>query len=323
MKGYLVALQRWFDTSAGEGPTGEAGADRIDWLRCIPFVLLHAAVLLVFFVGWSWTAVGLAVALYVIRMFSLTAFYHRYFSHRTFKTSRPAQFIFALAGSSCAQRGPLWWASLHRHHHRVSDRPEDPHSPKHHGFLWSHMGWFMARRNFATRVEHIRDFHRFPELRILDRFDILAPCLGALGVYAAGEVLAATAPGLGTNGAQLLVWSIVSTVVLFHCTSSINSLGHLFGRRRYETTDTSRNSFLLSLLALGEGWHNNHHHYQSSARLGHRRWEIDLAWYGLLALSRLGIIWNLQPVPDRLQHRPHPEPCQATSRFTSESRVVR
>ena len=194
-------LGAWFDSSAVAHEPGDA--KRIDWLRVLPFLGLHLACFGVLWVGWSWTAVSIALALYALRMFAITGFYHRYFSHKAFRTSRAMQFVFALLGASAAQRGPLWWASQHRHHHAHADDEQDAHSPHRHGFLWSHIGWFMARANFATRMAAVPDLARYPELRFLDRFDALVPLLLALGLYGAGELLAYSAPALGTSGLQL------------------------------------------------------------------------------------------------------------------------
>ncbi|WCE03787.1 fatty acid desaturase [Pseudoxanthomonas sp. JBR18] len=290
-------MVRWFDT-AGPTTLNEAGADRIDWLRALPFALMHVACLAVIWVEASWFAVAVAVALYAVRMFAITGFYHRYFSHKAFKTSRPVQFVFAAIGASSVQRGPLWWAAHHRHHHRVTDTPADPHSPGQHGFWWSHMGWFLTPRGFRTNWDAIPDLRRFPELRFLDRFDILMPVLLALGLFALGAWLEDAAPGLETNGWQLLVWGFfVSTIVLFHATVTINSLSHRFGSRRFDTRDDSRNNWMLALLTFGEGWHNNHHYFPGSARQGFRWWEVDLTWYGLKLLSWLGLVRDLKPVP--------------------------
>ena len=222
----------------------------------------------------------------------------RYFSHCAFRTTRAAQFVFALLGASSVQRGPLWWASHHRHHHAHSDDPEDAHSALQHGFWWSHMGWFMARENFPTRTALVNDFARFPELRFLDRYDVVAPLALAVSLYLGGVLLAAFAPGLGTGGPQLLVWGFcISTVALYHATFTINSLAHRFGRRRYATNDHSRNNAWLALLTFGEGWHNNHHHFPGAARQGFYWWEVDFTYYGLRALRALGIIWDLKQVP--------------------------
>jgi stearoyl-CoA desaturase (Delta-9 desaturase) len=208
------------------------------------------------------------------------------------------QLAFALLGASAVQRGPLWWASHHRHHHAHADDAHDAHSPHRHGFLWAHSGWFMARENFATRNERVPDLARYPELRFLDRFDALVPLLLAALLYVLGEWLASSAPGLGTDGLQLLVWGFcVSTVVLYHATFTVNSLAHTLGRRRYATRDSSRNNWWLALLTFGEGWHNNHHHFPGSARQGFYWWEIDFTYYGLRVLAALGLIWELKSVP--------------------------
>jgi stearoyl-CoA desaturase (delta-9 desaturase) len=293
----FAALLRWFDNEAAAGE-GEAFDRRIDWLRTVPFVGLHLACLAAFWVGVSPTAVTLAVALYLLRMFAITGFYHRYFSHKTFRTSRPAQFLFAALAASAAQRGPLWWAAQHRHHHAHADEKEDVHSPRQHGFFWSHMGWFLCRANFRTRAELVKDWARYPELRFLDRFDILAPTLLASALFLLGELLAAAWPDLGTNGPQLLVWGFaVSTIALYHATFTVNSLAHVWGWRRYATRDDSRNNAWLAILTLGEGWHNNHHRCPGAARQGFYWWEFDPTYYALRGLARLGVVRDLRPVP--------------------------
>ncbi|QDV73944.1 acyl-CoA desaturase [Botrimarina mediterranea] len=273
-------------------------AEEIEWFRVAPFLLLHLACLSVFWVGWSWAAVGVALLAHFARVFALTAFYHRYFSHRAFKTSRPVQFLGALLGNAAGQRGPIWWAAHHRHHHRASDKPDDIHSPHQDGFLWSHMLWFMTRRNYQTDHRMVKDLLRFPELRWIDRNDFVAPALLAAAMYGLGWLLGVYAPQLGTNGPQMLVWGfVISTVALYHVTFSINSLAHQIGTRRYETNDDSRNNFWLALVTFGEGWHNNHHHFPNSARQGFRWWEIDISFYLLYLLSCLGLVWDLKPAP--------------------------
>ena len=294
------AIVRWFDTGddAPADRDADNGTDRIDWLRAAPFVAMHLACFAVFAVGVSWFALAVAATLYAVRMFAITGFYHRYFSHRSFRTSRAVQFLFALVGASCVQRGPLWWAAHHRHHHRHADTAHDMHSPTVHGFWRSHVGWFLTRRGFRTDWARIPDLARYPELRLLDRFDTLVPVLLAIGLYALGVWLQGAAPALGTSGPQLLVWGFfVSTIALFHATVTINSLAHRFGTRRFQTRDDSRNNLWLALLTFGEGWHNNHHFFPGSARQGFRWWEIDLTYYGLRALALLGVVRDLRPVP--------------------------
>ncbi len=242
----------------------------------------------VIWVGWSPTALAVAGSLYVLRMFAVTGFYHRYFSHRSFSTSRVAQCVFAVLGASAVQRGPLWWAAHHRKHHRHSDTEHDVHSPSQHGFWWSHMGWITSPANFPTDYAAVPDLAKYPELRFLDRFDILVPVLLAVTLFLLG-------------GGQLLIWGFfVSTVVLFHATCLINSLAHVIGRRRYQTNDDSGNSLVLALITFGEGWHNNHHRYPGSARQGFRWWQVDLTYYGLWLLERIRLIRDLRPVPARV-----------------------
>jgi stearoyl-CoA desaturase (Delta-9 desaturase) len=248
--------------------------------------LCHAvAVIGPFVVRFSWRYVALAVALHGVRMVALSAGYHRYFAHRSYRTTRAFQLVLAFAGGTCTQRGPLWWAANHRHHHRHSDQAGDIHSPLRQGLFWSHLGWILSKRFEETRHDEIRDFARYPELRWLDRHHFV-PSLALLGIL------------LALGGLPAAVWgSFTSTVFMWHCTFSINSLAHLVGRRRYPTGDQSRNNALLALLTMGEGWHNNHHHYQSSAALGFRWWEVDCTYYTLRALAWLGLVWDLRTPP--------------------------
>ncbi len=284
----LASVARWFDSSTERDPVA---GDRIDWLRTLPFIAVHLACLAVIWVGVSRLALEVAGGLYVVRMFAITGFYHRYFAHRTFRTSRAVQFIFACIGASSVQRGPLWWAAHHRNHHINADTPADPHSPQLQGFVWSHMGWFLTSNGFRTDWKRIPDLARYPELRWLDRFDVLVP------------VRTGHRPVSRSRGrpAELLVWGFfISTVVLFHATVTINSLAHRFGSRRFETRDDSRNNLWLALLTFGEGWHNNHHFCPGSVRQGFRWWEVDLTYYGLRLLQLLGLVHALKPVPSHV-----------------------
>jgi len=292
------SIAAWFNSEAAEV---DGQDERIDWARILPFIGLHLACLAVLWVGISWVAVVVAFASYALRMFAITAFYHRYFAHRTFQASRPVQFFFALIGAASTQRGPLWWAAHHRQHHKVADREEDPHSPRH-GFIWSHMGWFLSRKHFGTDHSQIPDLMKYPELRLLDRYDLLVPVAYAAGMFGLGALLNHWFPGLGTSGGQMLVWGyFISTVVLIHVTLTINSLAHVWGKRRYATRDDSRNNWFLALLTLGEGWHNNHHHFPGSARQGFYWWEIDISYYLLKMMSWVGLIHGLKAVPPAIR----------------------
>jgi len=256
---------------------------RINWVQSAPFFAVHLfAAVAVFFVPFHWSYVVWALALYYVRMWAVTAGYHRYFAHRAFKTSRVFQFVLAFLAETSAQKGVLWWAANHRHHHRESDTPEDLHSPLQDGFWWSHVGWILSDKYVETREESIRDFARFPELRFLNRWYLLPPIVLAVGVFLIG-------------GFPLLVWGFfVSTVLLWHGTFTINSLSHVFGSQRYKTTDTSRNNFLLALVTCGEGWHNNHHYHQNTANQGWFWWEVDATFYVLRLLSVLGLVRDLR-----------------------------
>jgi len=304
MSGSLARLRRdvgaWLD--AQTPGVADERSRRIDPLRQLPFIAIHAGCLLVPWVGVSATALWTAAFLYAIRMFAITGFYHRYFAHGAFRTGRLTQLAFAVLGASAAQRGPLWWASHHRHHHVHADEPEDSHSSLRHGFAWSHLGWFMARASFRTRTELVGRFARYPELRFLDRWDALVPALLAVLLFIAGTLAQRFAPDLGTSGGQLAVWGFcVSTVALYHATFSINSLAHRWGTRRYATRDASRNNGWLALLTFGEGWHNNHHFYPAAARQGFYWWELDFTYYGLRALERIGLVRDLRPVPPHVR----------------------
>jgi stearoyl-CoA desaturase (Delta-9 desaturase) len=265
--------------------------DRIAKLKSLPFFAVHAVALATPFVApFAWRWLALAAALYSVRMFAITAGYHRYFSHRAFRTSRAFQLVLAVLGASSAQKGPLWWAAHHRDHHRYSDRPEDIHSPLQRGFWWSHVGWILATRYDATKLERVKDLARFPELRWLDRWHVVPPVALASGLFLAG-------------GVPALLWGFfVSTALLWHGTFVINSLAHILGRRRYPTDDGSRNSFLLALVTFGEGWHNNHHFYPSTANQGFFWWELDLSYYALRALAAFGVVWDLRAPPVEIRY---------------------
>ena len=252
------------------------------------FAVVHLTALAgVLFCGWSWSGFALAVGVYYIRMVVVTAGYHRYFSHRAFSTSRAFQFLLAIGAQSAAQRGVLWWASHHRWHHKYSDTEKDVHSAKLRGFWYSHMGWLFTDAWSKTDPKLVPDLYKYPELRWLDRDgNVLLPTF-VLGLAF-----------LLLGGIHGLVWGfMVSTVMLWHGSFAINSFTHLFGRRRYATTDDSRNNWILAILTTGEGWHNNHHHYPSSASQGFFWWEIDLTYYILRGLELVGLIWDLRRAP--------------------------
>jgi stearoyl-CoA desaturase (delta-9 desaturase) len=257
-------------------------------LTSLPFWGFHLVALAsVIYVGWSWTGAALAIGVYFARMVIVTAAYHRYFSHRSFKTSRAFQFILALAAQSSAQKGVIWWAAHHRWHHKHSDTPDDPHSVRHKGFWYSHLGWILGSQWEETNESMVTDLTKYPELRALNH-----PALNMLPAVALAVAF------LAVGGLHGLVWGyFVSTVLLWHGSFSINSLSHLFGKRPYATADDSRNNWALALITTGEGWHNNHHHYQSSANQGFRWWQIDVTFYVLRMLAAVGLVWDLRRPP--------------------------
>ncbi len=261
---------------------------RLRVLTSIPFVLMHLAALSIFFVRFHWYYLLACFALYEVRMFFVTAGYHRYFSHRSFKTSRWFQFLLAFMAMSSSQKGVLWWAAHHRHHHRYSDQELDLHSPTLFGFWWAHIGWILSDKYEGTRLDYIGDFARFPELRWLNKYYLVPPFLLGAAIWLIG-------------GFGFFAWGFcLSTMLLWHGTFTINSLSHLLGKRRFPTTDTSKNNWVLALVTLGEGWHNNHHYFMASARQGFYWWEVDITFYALKVLSWFRVVRELRKVPDHV-----------------------
>ncbi len=259
-----------------------AASEKLAWGKSFPFFAVHAACLLALYTGVTWQWAVMCVASYYVRMFGVTAGLHRYFSHRAYQTSRAFQFVLAVLGSLSVQKGVLWWAANHRHHHKYSDQEEDIHSPTLRGFWWSHAGWILSTRYEDTNFAAIKDFARFPELVWLNKYFLVPPIAFFAGLFLAG-------------GLPWLLWGgLIPTVLLWHGTFTINSLSHIFGKRRYLTTDTSKNNWLLALITCGEGWHNNHHYHQNTANQGWFWWEVDLSFYVLKVLSWVGLVKGLR-----------------------------
>lgn len=266
----------------------DGGHDDIIYPSAVPFVLVHLACIAAIWSGVTWQAVAICVALYWVRIFAIGAGYHRYFSHRAYSTGRVFAFVLAFLAQTSAQKSVLWWAAKHRHHHLHSDTKQDVHSPRHRGFVYSHVGWIFARQHDPVDLVKVADFARWPELMWLQKYELgPAIALGALCFLVAGW-------------SGLVVGFFWSTVLVYHVTFCINSLAHVRGRVRYVTGDDSRNNWLLALFTMGEGWHNNHHACQSSVRQGFRWWEIDPTYAILKALSWLGMVWDLKTPPERL-----------------------
>jgi stearoyl-CoA desaturase (delta-9 desaturase) len=262
--------------------------DDIMYPSAIPFLLVHLGCFAAIWSGVTWSALALCAALYVVRMFAVVAGYHRYFSHRAFATSRAFQFVLAVVAQSTAQKSVLWWAAKHRHHHLHSDTEQDVHSPRRKGFIYSHFGWIFDRKHDQADLTKVADLARWPELMWLKKFELLPAIVLAILCF------------LIAGWSGLVVGFLWSTVLVYHATFCINSLAHVQGSKRYVTGDDSRNNWLLAILTLGEGWHNNHHAYQSSVRQGFRWWEFDPAFYVLKAMSWVGLVWDLKTPPEHV-----------------------
>jgi len=269
------------DLRSSDDLTSPLPHGRISPVSSIPFFVVHLLPFLAIFTGVTWTAVILCLVTYWGRMFFITAGYHRYFSHRTYRTSRAFQFVLAFGGATAAQKGPLWWAGHHRIHHRYTDTELDPHTPRK-GFWWSHVGWILSRDTKELPEGTMKDFAKYPEIRFISKHDFIAPWTLAIACFLIGGL-----PGL-------LIGFFLSTVLLWHSTFLINSLAHVYGRRRFETADTSRNNALLALITMGEGWHNNHHRQAGVCRQGLRWYEVDATWYVLAALEKLHVVWDVR-----------------------------
>jgi stearoyl-CoA desaturase (delta-9 desaturase) len=278
------------------------------------FWLVQASALLAFVVPFKWSYVGVWAISHFLRAIGLTLAFHRYFAHRSFQMNRVARFVWTLIGTAAMQKGPLWWAGHHVNHHRYADRDGDPHSPAISGFYYAHIGWFLNDAKH-DRLEPsnpvVRDFSKAPEIALLERFFFIPPFALALALFLVG-------------GLPLLVWGFcLPTTTLAHSTFAINTVNHLFGSRRFETRDDSRNNALTAVFAAGEGWHNNHHRYQRAARNGFYWWEFDPTWYTIRVMAALGLAWDVQRVPDRIyaeararkaaRFTPHPDDERAAA----------
>ena len=279
----------------------------------IQFGFFHLIPLLAIYTGATAFDWWLCLGLYYFRMFWITGGYHRYFSHKTYKTSRVFQFIIAFFAETSVQKGVLWWGAHHRHHHRTSDTPSDPHLMKIYGFWYSHIGWIAGPEYKTTNFNSIQDYGKFPEIRWIDKHYIYPVIAMALAVFTVGgfansesvsqgmTVLGGGAWSLQGGLSALLIGFILSTAILFHGTFSINSIMHKIGNKRYKSGDESRNSLILALVTLGEGWHNNHHYYMSSTRQGFYWWEIDITYYIIKLFSFVGLVWDIQEVPKHIK----------------------
>jgi stearoyl-CoA desaturase (Delta-9 desaturase) len=284
--------------------SGRLERQRLDYSDCVQFLFMHIACLAAFWTGVSLTAIGVCLALYVVRMFAITAGFHRLLAHRTYKSGSIFRFLIAFTGTASYQKGPLWWSAHHRGHHLHTDTEEDLHSPLAHSFWCSHVEWFLRRNSQSYDKKLISNLIKHRDLRLLDKWYAVPPIMLAVGTFLSGFALRLYAPGLGTNEWQMLIWGFfISTVLLYHGTFTVNSLAHVFGKRRFATDDNSRNNWFVALITLGEGWHNNHHYYPTSERQGFYWWEIDVSHYTLRVLEYLGIVWDLRAPPSEIPER--------------------
>jgi stearoyl-CoA desaturase (Delta-9 desaturase) len=272
----------------------ETNGSGLSIVSLVVFMAVSSTALIAFFVPFSWELVLIAVASYYLRMFGITAGYHRYFSHNAFKTSRFMQFIFAFIGAAAMQKGPLWWGSHHRDHHRYSDTDKDLHSPRK-GFWHSHMFWFLKSDYNYADLTKIKEYTKFPELVFLNTYYWVAPLAYAVMLYWGGYLLGGQSHSYAFS--VLVYGYAVSTFFLGHGTWTINSLSHVIGKPRFHTGDDSKNNWFLAIVTMGEGWHNNHHYYRHSANQGFYWYEYDFSYYILKVMSWFRLVWDLKKPP--------------------------
>ncbi len=260
---------------------------------------------------FSWTGVIVAAIGVIVFGQGINLGYHRLLSHRSFKVPRWFEHALVAVAICCLQGAPISWVTTHRRHHRDSDGPGDPHSPRE-GFWWSHFRWLAVEKPAAAETaaisRHARDLLKDPFYRRLQRTPVMQLVIfvpHALLFFAAGFAAGyfgeggSAAAGLQL-GLSVLVWGVfVRTVLVWHITWSVNSATHVWGSRSYDTGDDSRNNWVVALIAMGEGWHNNHHHDQAAATVQHRWWQFDATYYVIVLLRWLGIATNVIPVRSR------------------------
>lgn len=258
---------------------------KINWTTSLILLGLHLGAVAAFFY-FDWTALLVAVALHWIAVgWGISLGYHRLHTHQSYQCPLWFERMLAIFGTMTLEGGPMFWVGMHRIHHAKSDKPGDPHSPRE-GTFWSHMGWIVLGENNHSNTKLMTRY--CPELarekfyRNLNTYHWVPP-------VATGLIL------LAVGGIPMFLWAFCLRIVFgLHCTWLINSATHIFGRRRFETTDDSRNSFLIALFTFGEGWHNNHHAHPTSARHGMTWWEFDISWITLKALRAVGLVWGVR-----------------------------
>ncbi len=272
----------------------------------IPFAGLVAAIILLWGVAFSWIYLALLVGMYLATAVGITVGYHRLFTHRSFQTSRPVAAVLAALGSMAVEGAVLQWVAMHRRHHQHSDRHDDPHSPHTHGTgLWgvvrgmwhSHMGW-LFRPHPRGLARYVGDLRRDPLVRWMSRLFPLWVLLGLLIPAALCGLITGTWTGVLLG----FIWGgLVRVFLVHHVTWSINSVCHIWGTRPFRNHDESRNNVLFGILALGEGWHNNHHAFPTSARHGLRWWQLDVSYLIIRGMALVGLARDVRvPTPERV-----------------------
>lgn len=262
-----------------------------------------------FFFPVSLELVALMVISFVVRTFGWEAGHHRYFAHRSFKTSRIFQFVLGALGAMSGQRGPLWWAAVHREHHSYADTDKDPHSPLKRGWFFAYLGWLFERPDGQTNYDNVKDWAQFPELVWLNEHHYVFPYFLLCLTFVLGQ----WTPLFGWGaGIEAVIWGFcISTALSLQGTHMVNAFAHAqqsgwFTYRNYPTDDRSQNHWLLCIVTLGASWHNNHHRYPVAARAGFRWWELDLTFIALRGLAALGLVWDLRAVPGHVLQEVRP-----------------
>jgi fatty-acid desaturase len=261
---------------------------RFDWVNVVYFAWIHGMALLA---PWTFTWTGLGVLLllwWVSGSLGIGVTYHRFLTHRGYKLPKLVEYLGTVCGMLASEGGAITWVAMHRVHHAQSDRPgKDLHTPKD-GFWWSHVGWILCKTGFHPRQMESRyapELVADPVHRVLNRIHVLPNILVGLALYAWG-------------GWPLVIWGVFLRLVLvLNTTWLVNSATHTWGYRTFRTPEDSRNLWWVGLLAWGEGWHNNHHAFQRSARHGLAWWEVDVNWLVIRGLAALGLAREIQLLP--------------------------
>ena len=274
----------------------------ISYSNATRIILFHLSVVLVFISGYSFTALITFLVLFLVRLFVITGFFHRYYSHRSYQTSRWFQFLLTFIGTSAGQQGPLSWATSHITHHQHADAEDDPHSPVLNSGFYAHIGWLLQKDALSTNDKIVKPFTKYPEIVFLDRYHYIGTTSLIISLALLGMLLSEHYPELGTSALQLVSWGfILSTLLILHGACLVNSVGHLYGYRRFKTKDNSHNVWWLFPLTLGDNWHNNHHHAPKSASFSYAWWEVDIIYLCILILEKLGLVWNVKKPQDQNQ----------------------